>query len=341
MEKVDVDALDRLFGRYTPEIIRTISLLSGDDATVAKEHLAHLRRQAEVSGRTDDGKIPDGPNRPVSPEELVQSLRRDLRSRLRRGSDVHARPTGSPSETRMPRQSPHESSLHEQERSGGFSDGLTSQMRPCSRAPLGGFSSAFSSGPSSAFSSGPISMRTAISSRDAPGNDDNDFPFRKSRRAERAALHFETVSPPPLLPGDGPSVDSPGLRTSLRSQVLGTRRTASDRHELPTGRKQSDPIAAQHLYYAKSSSSPHWSLTDEREGQPASIPRRDSPVTIPSEVQLQMAIEMSLGEQERRLSLYNARRGAGAAPPPPSGRGRTRTALGEADSHASSVAKGG
>ena len=58
----DVDALDRLFGRYTPEIIRTVSLLSVDDANVAKEHLARLRRQA--GGGTD---------RPVSPEEWRSS----------------------------------------------------------------------------------------------------------------------------------------------------------------------------------------------------------------------------------------------------------------------------
>ena len=50
-------------GTYTPEIIiRTVSLLSGDDANVAKEHLARLRRQA--GGGTD---------RPVSPEEWRSS----------------------------------------------------------------------------------------------------------------------------------------------------------------------------------------------------------------------------------------------------------------------------
>ncbi|EJK54079.1 hypothetical protein THAOC_26367 [Thalassiosira oceanica] len=48
----------------------------------------------------------------------------------------------------------------------------------------------------------------------------------------------------------------------------------------------------------------------------ASAARRDSPGTIPSEVQLQMAIEMSLGDQERRLSAYSARRGRGAVAAP-------------------------
>ncbi|EJK50382.1 hypothetical protein THAOC_30655 [Thalassiosira oceanica] len=128
MEEVDVDALDRLFGRYTPEVIRTISLLSGDDVGVAKEHLARLRRQAALPGRQGDadGNIADDRNRPVSPEELVRSLRRDVRSRMRRGSDDgDARPTaptGSPPETTtMPREPPRESSAREQEeRSGSF-----------------------------------------------------------------------------------------------------------------------------------------------------------------------------------------------------------------------------
>mmetsp|Transcript_33473 Transcript_33473/g.75622 ORF Transcript_33473/g.75622 Transcript_33473/m.75622 type:complete len:570 (+) Transcript_33473:141-1850(+) len=319
MEEVDVDALDRLFGRYTPEVIRTISLLSGDDVGVAKEHLARLRRQAALPGRQGDadGNIADDRNRPVSPEELVRSLRRDVRSRMRRGSDDgDARPTaptGSPPETTtMPREPPRESSAREQEeRSGSFSDGLAPRMRP--RGSLLG-------GPSSAFSSGPISRQaSAISTRHPPGVDGDVFTARRSRRAERGALHFEAVAPPPPVSGVGSSVDSPGPR----SRVLGTRRTASDpavadrRHPpTPTRRAQSDPVAAPH-YYAKPPP-PRRSLADilARRQPAASAARRDSPGTIPSEVQLQMAIELSLGDQERRLSAYSARRGRGAVAAP-------------------------
>ena len=50
MEEVDVDALDSLFGRYTPEVVRTISVLSGDDAALAREHLAALRARLGGAG---------------------------------------------------------------------------------------------------------------------------------------------------------------------------------------------------------------------------------------------------------------------------------------------------
>ena len=107
----DVDALDRLFGRYTPEIIRTVSVLSGDDAGVAKEHLARLRRRTrpeKIEKTGQDQKRSDGEvdvDGPVSPEDLVRSLSLDVRShqkrRAGRGGDVgRARPTGTPKKIR-------------------------------------------------------------------------------------------------------------------------------------------------------------------------------------------------------------------------------------------------
>ena len=293
---VDVDALDRLFGRYTPEIIRTVSVLSGDDAGVAKEHLARLRRRTrpgkfEKSGRDQkrsDGEVDvDGP---VSPEDLVRSLSLDVRShqkrRAGRGGDVgRARPTGTPQEKSRMREAfyqartsahehgnaptgrPREGPDQHQYRTGGYSDGLPSPMQP-----RGGLFD----GPPSAFSSTPMSR---------PGTDDS--PTRRIRAcAGQGARRSTDIGPPPPV------------SAYALGRFLGTRRTAPDSY----------PAAAPR----------------HARRRPADISGGlQLQMAMSSVTQTQMAIEMSFGEERRererrmRIRRPNPAASGPASPPAP------------------------